>query len=139
MSRSAFFSLITTIGITGYSIAPLSYAQEVDNMDVYSMCMGETKHTTLYEHGKKLAEGWMFWIKTEEGKKYPPKTKKSFFSSAMLGLTQKYKIPQENIIYYCYMGYAKTYKEATWSSVHKVLVDYFHSQSKTKFLSLPER
>jgi hypothetical protein len=127
------------IGLAGTSM-PL-YAQEADNIDVFSMCSKETKHSTLYDYGKKLAEGWVYRTKTEakEEKKYPVKTKNSFFTRAMLGYTKKYKIADTNIVYFCYMGYNTVIKEVPWSSVHQGLVDYLPAQSKSKFLSLPER
>lgn len=138
-STSAFIITSALIGIASTSM-PL-YAQEPDNIDVFMMCSKETKHSKLYDYGKKLAEGWVYWAKTEakDEKKYPVKTKDSFFVRAMLGYTKKYNIDKESPVYHCYMGYRSSITESPWSSVHQGLVDYLPAQSKSKFLSLPER
>lgn len=141
MKNSTSFIIVASalIGLVGTSM-PL-YAQEANHLDVYSMCSKETKHSTLYDYGKRLAEGWVYWTKTEakEEKKYPVRTKSSFFTRAMLGYTKKYKIADTNIVYFCFMGYNSVIKENPWSSVHQGLVDYLPAQSKSRFLSLPEQ
>jgi hypothetical protein len=134
-----FIAASALVGLASYSM-PL-YAQETDNINAFSMCSNETEHSKLYEYGEKLAEGWIYWIKTKgsEEKKNPVKTKNSFFTRALVGYSTKYKIADTGILYYCYLGYNSTIKKVSWSSVHQGLVDYLPPQSKTKFLSLPER
>jgi len=140
--RIKYSSLVVVSALIGITVNVTPYyAQESDNVDVYMMCSKETKHTKIYDFGKKLAEGWVYWSKTDakDEKKYPVKTKDSFFTRAMIGYTKKYNIDKESPLYYCYMGYSSGIKESSWSSVHKGLVDYLPAQSKSKFLSLPER
>ena len=130
----------------GISIATISYAEQTElpsyskeNIRAFSLCKEETKHTTLYDFGKILAEGNSYYSKTEEGKAYKPKTRSSFFNGGFIGYTKKYGIPENNILHYCYSGYLGTAKNASWSSVHQGFVDYLSNTSKAKFLSLPER
>ena len=130
----------------GISIATISYAEQTElpsyskeNIRAFSLCKEETKHTTLYDFGKILAEGNSYYSKTEEGKAYTPKTRSSFFNRGLIGYTKKYGIPENNILHYCYSGYLGTAKDASWSSVHQGFIDYLPSTSKAKFLSLPER
>ena len=128
----------------GISIATISYAEEIppynkENIRAFSLCKEETRHTTLYDFGKILAEGNSYYSKTEEGKAYTPKTRSSFFNRGLRGYTKKYGIPENNIIHYCYTGYLSTARDASWSSVHQGFIDYLSNTSKAKFLSLPER
>ncbi len=116
-------------------------AQGPDNTDVYMMCARETNHAKLYQYGKKLAEGWVYRLKTgaKDEKKNPVKTKYSFFIRSFVGYADKSKMPQTDILYACYSGYNSNLMDVAWSSVHQGLVDYLPPQSKSKFLSLPER
>ena len=130
----------------GISIATISYAEQTElpsyskeNIRAFSLCKEETKHTTLYDFGKILAEGNSYYSKTEEGKAYTPKTRSSFFNRGLIGYTKKYGIPENNILHYCYSGYLGTAKDASWSSVHQGFIDYLPNTSKAKFVSLPER
>ena len=110
-----------------------------ENIDAYSLCTKEIKHTILYEFGKMLATGELYYKTTAEGKKSKPITRSSFLDGGFIGYTEKHGIPDTNIVYYCYIGYLKTAKDASWSSVHQGFVDYLSNTSKAKFLSLPER
>ena len=132
---------ITTLLISLCVTIEKSYSQQVDAADVFTSCSNETSHTKLYEYGKELAEGWLYWLKknTSDEKAYPVKTKLSFFTRAVIGLTSKYKIQKDDIVYHCYLGYNDTIKDMTWSSVHQGLMDYLPTQYKSKFISLPER
>ena len=127
----------------GISIATISYAMEnkhkKENINAYSMCQKEVKHTTLYDFGKMLAVGELYYKTTAEGKKSKPKTRSSFLDGGFVGYTEKYGIPDTNIVYYCYIGYLKTAQDTSWSSVHQGFVDYLSNTSKAHFLSLPER
>jgi hypothetical protein len=121
-----------------------SYAQDMNklnHLDVFSMCSKQSNHSTLYDYGKRLAEGWLYWLKTETKaeKEFPTRTKKSFITSATMGYTKKYKIMDTSPIYWCFSGYNSKIKDETWSSAHQGLVDYLPSKHKKMFLSLPER
>jgi len=114
------------------------------NMDSYSMCEAETNHAKLYDFGKNLAEGWLYWItnRKSEERNVSIKTKQSFFNWAFIGYTDKTKITQTgkfSPLYYCYMGYSSNIGNLPWSSVHSGLVDNLPAKHKAKFLSLPER
>jgi hypothetical protein len=118
-------------------------ATDVKNNKIYSMCRNETEHRKLYEFGKKLAEGWSYWISNKKyaEKKNPVKTQSSFITRSFIGYTDKYGITKDNEFapnYHCYMGYIAGTTGNSWSSVHKGLSDYLKDSQKTKFLNLPE-
>lgn len=118
-------------------------ASDVENNKIFSMCKNETEHRKLYEFGKKLAEGWSYWIsnKKYDEKKNPVKTQSSFITRSFVGYTDKYGIAKDNKFapnYHCYMGYISGIRTQSWSSVHKGLSDYLKGSQKTKFLNLPE-
>jgi len=137
---------LSFIILAGIHHAP-AYSQIGEKIDVYITCENETNHAKLYDYGKKLAEGWLFWVanpsKYEGGeKRFPVKTKQSFFTQAFFGYVDKKKISQTgeySSIYACYMAYNSTAEKVQWSSVHSGLVDYLPAKHKAKFLSLPER
>jgi len=136
------FSFIILAGI--YYAPAYSQIDKGDNMNIYAMCAAETKHTKLYDFGKKLAEGWLYWVANPKygEKKSPVKTKQSFFIRAQVGYNDKNKITETgefSSLYFCYMGYASNVDSVPWSSVHSGLVDYLPAKHKAKFLSLPER
>jgi hypothetical protein len=141
MKAPKFIHIASAISIGCSNIFTASFAQGLDTVDAFTTCSNETEHTKLYDYGKRLAEGWEYWVikEAKDEKQYPVKTKYSFFTRAMLGLTYKYKIPKTDIVYHCYLGYNTTAKDVPWSSVHQGMVDYLPRQSKVKFLSLPER
>lgn len=138
--KKIIYLLLLAVGISN---ASMSYAMESkhtkENMNAHSMCTKEVKHTTLYDFGKMLATGAMYYKTTTEGKSYTPKTKSSFLLSGLTGYIEKNGIPDSNILYYCYSGYLSTAKNASWSSVHQGFIDYLPNASKAMFLSLPER
>jgi hypothetical protein len=118
--------------------------KDIENTSTYSRCSEEIDHVKLYDYGKTLASGWIFWLKqnAKEEKQYPSRTKSSFMTASDIGYTGKYKITKDNEysqIYYCRMGYRTTAASSSWSSVHQGLVDYLPNPYKAKFLSLPER
>ena len=118
--------------------------KDIENTTIYSRCSEEIDHVKLYDYGKTLASGWIFWLKqnAKEEKQYPSRTKSSFMTSSEIGYTDKYRITKTNeysSIYYCRMGYRITAASSSWSSVHQGLVDYLPNPYKSKFLSLPER
>lgn len=136
LAKAAIVALLT--------VQPYANAEEDGGSSAFSMCSEETNHAKLYEFGKKLADGWSYWIKhsSKEEAKYPVRTKESFINRGLIGLMDKLKLKYEgetSILTKCYMGYIKTAKDASWSSVHKGLVDYLPSKQKVKFMSLPER
>jgi hypothetical protein len=140
--KPSILSSMTAFLLMGTSAIFLpTHAQEADSVDVFGMCKKETNHAKLYEYGKKLAEGWVYRLKTEakEEKKNPVKTKYSFFVRSFVGYADKSKMTQADIVYACYSGYNSNLMDVAWSSVHQGLVDYLPPQSKSKFLSLPER
>ena len=107
------------------------------------MCSNETSHNKLYDFGKKLASGWMNWLKVnkKDEKDSPVKTKVSFMTRALVGYNKEAGITEKGSgeLYNCYMGYYSTAKNQRWSSVHMGLIEYLPKTEKAKFLSLPER
>jgi len=139
---------LSVIILAGIYHAPVySQIDKQEYYSIYSMCAAETKHTKLYDFGKHLAEGWLYWVanpsKYEGGeKRYPVKSRSSFFTRALIGYKHKHKITETGEfgpIFACYNGYASNLDSIPWSSVHSGLVDYLPAKHKAKFLSLPER
>jgi len=138
-------SVIILAGI--YHAPAYSQIDIPDDTEIYSRCAEETNHERLYNYGKDLAEGWLYYVanpsKFEGGeKRYPTKTKIAFFRHGYMGFNDKYKITQTgeySSLFTCYRAYYATAGKKPWSSVHSGLVDYLPAKHKAKFLSLPER
>jgi len=144
ISQSAMKFLGTTAILALLAFQPYANAEDDGGSRSFLLCSGETNHAKLYEFGKKLADGWSYWIKhsSKEEAKHPVRTRESFMNRGLIGIMDKYSLKYEgetSILTKCYMGYNHTAKDAPWSSVHKGLIDYLPPKQKTKFMSLPER
>ena len=74
--------------------------EKVSHQDAFKICSKETDYNTLYDYGKELANGWIYYKKkgnpaavsqTKRG------TKDTMFSSAFIGLLLSHKYSAKDV------------------------------------------
>ena len=143
MKPLVFLSVVSIASAASFALSAKSWSQDNPNLSDYMICGQITSHKALYQHGKFLASGWMYWLKSnkKDEERFPVKTRESFLTRATIGLNKKNGITEKKNpdLYMCNMGFMSTAIDSRWSSIHDGLVDYFPKPFKAKFLELPER